>query len=81
MDGAGRSDGDGGTHDHGCCGCGVRRVFAMEVKRYVNLKSQGRIMRLIDVGCRAFVWWWVLIAVLLLWAAKCQVGDDGSVTK
>lgn len=23
MDGAGGSDGDGGTHDHGCGGCGV----------------------------------------------------------
>lgn len=27
------------------------------------------------------VWWWVLIAVLLLWAVKCQMGDDGNVTK
>lgn len=29
----------------------------------------------------ALVWWWVLIAVLLLWAVKCQMGDDGNVTK
>lgn len=37
-------------------------------------------MRLIGVGCRACL----VVGVdrcLLLWAAKCQVGDDGNVTK